>query len=314
MSERGINLIFRDSRVQNWSQCSSMGGEMTLNIVSNHEMHDPPFSQPQISVCPVPLWTWWCLCTSVSGTGLCTTSSLFLGDCFFLVFCVVGSYLLLRIQREHFYPSLYGSESESRSAVSHSDMLVHPKGEGTRYSDRVAESCLTLCGPMDYTVHGILQARILGWVAFPFSRGSSWPRNQTGVSCNWAIREAWSFRLYTTPYLKDWVRGSVLPVLTPLWVLSHRILVVGCLVRTPCMRFMRVKLLSQVQLWMIPWTVACQAPLSMGYSSQEYWSGLPSTPPENLPNPGMEPTFLMSPALAGGFFTTSTTWETAWAP
>ena len=178
----------------------------------------------------------------------------------------------------------------------------------------VAESCLTLCGPMDYTVHGILQARILGWVAFPFSRGSSWPRNQTGVSCNWAIREAWSFRLYTTPYLKDWVRGSVLPVLTPLWVLSHRILVVGCLVRTPCMRFMRVKLLSQVQLWMIPWTVACQAPLSMGYSSQEYWSGLPSTPPENLPNPGMEPTFLMSPALAGGFFTTMTTWETAWAP
>ena len=51
--------------------------------------------------------------------------------------------------------------------------------------------------PHDYTVHEILQARILEWVAFPFSRGSSQPRNWTGVSCfagrfftNWAIREA----------------------------------------------------------------------------------------------------------------------------
>ena len=48
---------------------------------------------------------------------------------------------------------------------------------------KVAQSCLTLCNPMDYTVHGILQARILEWVATPFSRGSSQPRNQTGVSC-----------------------------------------------------------------------------------------------------------------------------------
>ena len=39
-----------------------------------------------------------------------------------------------------------------------------------------AQSCLTLCDPMDYTAHGILQVRILEWVAFPFSRGSSWPR------------------------------------------------------------------------------------------------------------------------------------------
>ena len=42
--------------------------------------------------------------------------------------------------------------------------------------------CLTLCDPMDYTVHGILQARILEWVAFPFSRGSSQTRDQTQVS------------------------------------------------------------------------------------------------------------------------------------
>ena len=62
---------------------------------------------------------------------------------------------------------------------------------------KVAQSCLTLGDPMDYRVHGILQARILEWVAFPFSRGSSQPRNWTGISCiaggfftNWAIREA----------------------------------------------------------------------------------------------------------------------------
>ena len=63
--------------------------------------------------------------------------------------------------------------------------------------EKVAQSCLTLCNPMDYTVHGILQARILEWVAFPFSRGSSQPRDQTQVSSiagrfftSWATREA----------------------------------------------------------------------------------------------------------------------------
>ena len=47
---------------------------------------------------------------------------------------------------------------------------------------KVVQWCPTLCGSMDYTVHGILQARILEWVAFPFSRGSSRPRDQTQVS------------------------------------------------------------------------------------------------------------------------------------
>ena len=48
---------------------------------------------------------------------------------------------------------------------------------------KVAQSCPTLCNPMDYTVHGILQARILEWVVFPFCRGSSQPRDQAQVSC-----------------------------------------------------------------------------------------------------------------------------------
>ena len=58
-----------------------------------------------------------------------------------------------------------------------------------------------------------------------------------------------------------------------------------------------------------PKTVACQAPLSTEFSRQEYWSGLPFPPPGDLPNPGIKPASLMSPALGGGFFTISATWE-----
>ena len=59
--------------------------------------------------------------------------------------------------------------------------------------------------------------------------------------------------------------------------------------------------LSRVQLFSTPQTVAHQAPLSMGFSRQEYWSRLPFLPPGDRPDPGMEP---RSPALAGGFLTT----------
>ena len=66
---------------------------------------------------------------------------------------------------------------------------------------------------------------------------------------------------------------------------------------------------SHVRLFAILWTVACQTPLSMAFSRQEYWSGLPCPPPGDLPDPGTEPLSLVSPAAAGRFFTTSTTWE-----
>ena len=56
-------------------------------------------------------------------------------------------------------------------------------------------------------------------------------------------------------------------------------------------------------------TAARQTPLSMGFSRQEYWSGLPCPPPGHLPDPGMEPMSLVSLVLAGSFFTTSATWE-----
>ena len=62
---------------------------------------------------------------------------------------------------------------------------------------------------------------------------------------------------------------------------------------------------SCVQLFATPWTVARQAPLSMGFPRQEYWSGFPLPASGDLPDPKIEPKSLVSPALAGGFFPTS---------
>ena len=61
---------------------------------------------------------------------------------------------------------------------------------------------------------------------------------------------------------------------------------------------------SRVQLFATLWTVACQAPLSMGFSRQEYWGGWPFPPPRDLPDPGIEPAPPESPALAGRSFPT----------
>ena len=63
-------------------------------------------------------------------------------------------------------------------------------------------------------------------------------------------------------------------------------------------------LISYVRLFAAPWTVAHQAPLSMGILRQEYWSGLPFPPPGDLPDPGVKPGPPASPALAGGCVTT----------
>ena len=60
-----------------------------------------------------------------------------------------------------------------------------------------------------------------------------------------------------------------------------------------------------------PWTVACQATLSMEFSRQEHWSGLPFSTPGDLPDQGIKPVSLVSPVLAGRFFTTGAMWK-AW--
>ena len=67
---------------------------------------------------------------------------------------------------------------------------------------------------------------------------------------------------------------------------------------------MHLQLLSHVNS-VSSWAVACQVPLSMGFSRQEYWSGVPFPPPRDLADTGIKPVSLMSPELAGGFFTAS---------
>ena len=91
---------------------------------------------------------------------------------------------------------------------------------------KVAQLCPALCNPMDYTVHGILQARILEWVAFPFSRGSSQPRDWTQVSriaggffTSWVTREA------PRKHQRSPNSGTHFRALTYLsWVIQHPLL------------------------------------------------------------------------------------------
>ena len=100
---------------------------------------------------------------------------------------------------------------------------------------------------------------------------------------------------------------SLLPITSFLYYVHMTVLLLAIilLVMHACM----LSGFSRVQLFVTLWTVADQAILSRGFSRKEYWSGLPCTSPGDLPNPGIEPTSLMSLALAGGFFTTSTIWE-----
>ena len=128
----------------------------------------------------------------------------------------------------------------------------------------VTQECLTLCDPMDYklpgsSIHGILQAKILVWVAICFSRGSSWLRDWTQVSC---------------------VAGRFFTIQTTREALLLLLLLLS--------RF------SHVQLCATPWTAAHQASPSLGFSRQKHWSGLPFPSPGDLPDSGIEP---RSPAL-----------------
>ena len=168
----------------------------------------------------------------------------------------------------------------------------------------VAQSCPTLCDPVDCsppgsTVHGIFQARILEWVAISFSRGSSWPRDRTQVSCiagifftDWAMREA-SVQLicrllllllshFSHVRLCDPIDGSPLGSSVP-GFLQARILEWVAISFSNAWKWkVKVKSLSHARLLATPWTAAHQAPPSMGFSRQEYWSGVPSPSPINL--------------------------------
>ena len=124
------------------------------------------------------------------------------------------------------------------------------------------------CDPVDCSlpgscVPGILQSRILHLVAISFSKESCWPGNQTGLSSPSLQADSWPTELQGKPKSE---RCSVV---------SHSA---------------------------TPWTVVHQAPLSMEFSRQEYWNGLPFPSPGDLPDPGIKPMFPESPALADGFF------------
>ena len=149
--------------------------------------------------------------------------------------------------------------------------------------------CMTLCDTMDRSlpgssVHEILQARVPEWVAMPSSRGSSQSRDRT-KSLVFSASQVDSLPLSHWGRLHDIIMMDT----------CHY----ACLLRCFC----------GVWLFVTLWTVARQAPLSMGFSRQEYGKGLPCPPPEDLPDPGIEPESPKSPALAGRFLTTSTTWE-----
>ena len=115
----------------------------------------------------------------------------------------------------------------------------------------------------------IFQTRILEWVAISSSRGPSLPRDGKQVSCigRWV--------LYHWAIWKDLKCNSLCKIPTCQYICIH---VLSCL--------------SCVQLFATLWTLVCQAPLSLGFSRQEYWSRLPCPPPGDLPDPGMEPASL----------------------
>ena len=81
------------------------------------------------------------------------------------------------------------------------------------------------------------------------------------------------------------------------------------LIKLPMAFFKELKQKISQFSFLTPWTVAHQGPLSMGLSRQEYWNGLPCPPPGDVPDLEIKLTSLMSPSLAGGFFTPSATWE-----
>ena len=136
--------------------------------------------------------------------------------------------------------------------------------------------------PMDYTVHGILQARIPEWIVISFSRGSSQSRDWTQVSwiagrffTSWTSAAAAAAKsLQSCPTLCHPIDGSPPGPAVP-GILQARTLEWVAISSSNAWKWkVKVKPLSRVRLLATPWTAAYQAPPSMGFSRQEYWSRL----------------------------------------
>ena len=174
----------------------------------------------------------------------------------------------------------------------------------------VAQSCPTLSDPMDCSppgssVHGILQARGLEWAAIAFSCHHS--------KCHYLFSLLWVLMSYWCQRFHYLLKGHIFFYKyhfdsSDLWTIYYPSIWAWGQFPDICV----LSCFSRVWLCANPWTVACQAPLSMGFSRQEHWSGLPFPSPEDLPAPGIEPASLTSPSLAGGFFTASATSRCIW--
>jgi len=199
---------------------------------------------------------------------------------------------------------------EKAESTFHRQVLVFSH---SYYYECESESCSVVsnsrnsmdCSLPGSSVRGILQATVLAWVAILFSRGSSQPKDWTWVSCTagrfltiWATRACWATvhgvtesdsnerpaaaaakSLQSCPTLCDPIDGS--PPGSPVpGILQARTLKWVAISFSNAWKWkVKVKLLSHVWLLATPWTAAHQAPPTMGFSRQEYWSGVP------LPSP-----------------------------
>ena len=164
---------------------------------------------------------------------------------------------------------------------------------GILWTVLVAQLCPTLCEPTNcsppsFSVHGILQTRILEWISIPFSRRTSKPRDQTLVSCLtgrfftvWATGKSPTMEFYSAikrnafeSILMSWMNLEPITQSEVSQKEKHIVWKWKCLP------------LSHVWLSATPQTITQQDPLSMEFSRQEYWSGFPFAPPGDLPDQG----------------------------
>ena len=147
------------------------------------------------------------------------------------------------------------------------------------------------CSPPGSSVHGIFQARVLEWGAIAFSKVVSDSATPWSVVCqDYTTTKSSKVLMHAATWMDR--KGIMLVEISQ----SQKTTDFMILSTTPChlpraliIYLCVCKSLSRFQLFVTPSTVARQAPLSMGFSRQEYWNGFPHSPPRNRPNPGIKP-------------------------
>ena len=142
---------------------------------------------------------------------------------------------------------------------------------------------------------------LLLWREYPgFNSFGMWAQELQLLGSRAQAQWSWSMALAALQHVgSSWTRGQTQVPRIGRWVLCRLSLWYVCICVCVCGSSVSSDSLQP------PWAIACEAPLSMEFSRQEYWSGLPFPTPGDLPDPGIKPTFFAS----GRFFTTSTTRE-----